>query len=33
MPTFMVFKDGQKMGSLTGANPQGLINLVTEFKE
>jgi thioredoxin 1 len=28
MPTFIVFKDGQKVGELTGANPSGLRALV-----
>ncbi|GFF37778.1 thioredoxin [Aspergillus udagawae] len=27
MPTFIVFKDGQKVGELTGANPEALRNL------
>ncbi|KAG5643294.1 hypothetical protein DXG03_001221 [Asterophora parasitica] len=28
MPTFFVYKDGQKIGDLLGANPQGLQNLI-----
>ncbi|QBD78970.1 thioredoxin [Ktedonosporobacter rubrisoli] len=28
MPTFIVFKNGQKVGDLVGANPKGLENLL-----
>lgn len=28
MPTFMLFKDGEKVEELLGANPQGLQTLV-----
>lgn len=30
MPTFMVFKDGQKVNELVGANPQQLENLLRD---
>ncbi|RLL98919.1 hypothetical protein CFD26_106537 [Aspergillus turcosus] len=30
MPTFMVFKDGQKINELVGANPQQLENLLRD---
>lgn len=28
MPTFIAFKNGAKIGELTGANPSGLENLI-----
>ncbi|KAF5855363.1 mitochondrial thioredoxin [Aspergillus alliaceus] len=31
MPTFMVFKDGQKLDELTGADPKGLEMLVRKY--
>ncbi|CAI7631492.1 unnamed protein product [Penicillium bialowiezense] len=31
MPTFMAFKDGEKVGELVGANPQKLMELVGQF--
>lgn len=30
MPTFMLFKDGQKVDELTGASPPGLQKLVEQ---
>ncbi|GFF37956.1 thioredoxin [Aspergillus udagawae] len=33
MPTFIVFRDGQKVGELTGANPEALRNLVRKAAE
>ncbi|GIK06607.1 hypothetical protein Aspvir_002257 [Aspergillus viridinutans] len=33
MPTFVVFKDGQKIGEQTGANPQGLETLIRKAAE
>lgn len=31
MPTFMLFKDGNKIDELVGANPQGLQNLLIKY--
>lgn len=33
MPTFMIFKDGQKIGELVGANPGGLQNLLEKYNQ
>ena len=32
MPTFMLFKDGEKAEELVGANPNALVALLTKFK-
>jgi thioredoxin 1 len=31
MPTFLVFKDGQKVDDLLGANPPALLNLLKKY--
>ncbi|KAK4248323.1 thioredoxin-like protein [Corynascus novoguineensis] len=32
MPTFIIFKNGEKVGDLLGANPGGLLNLIKKFQ-
>ena len=32
MPTFMLFKDGEKAEELVGANPNALVSLLQKFK-